>query len=103
LSRHMNVSLDWTVNQLSFPEGNFTTHETGGRIEYSFNPKLYTSIYGQWNNEDDEIIINYRVNWIPKIGSFFYFVVNQSFSTLENNLKLKSTTILGKLIWLFSL
>ena len=103
LNRHINLSLDWTVNQLSFPEGDFTTHEAGGRIEYSFNPKIYTSIYGQWNNEDDEILINYRINWIPKIGSFFYFVVNQSFSTLNSNLKLKSTTILGKLIWLFSI
>jgi len=103
LSRKMNISLDWTVNQLTLPEGDFTTHETGGRVEYSFNPKLYTSIYGQWNNEDDEILINYRVNWIPKIGSFFYFVINQSFSTFNSNLKLKSTTILGKLIWLFSI
>jgi hypothetical protein len=103
INRHMNISLDWTVNNLSFPEGDFTTHEAGGRIEYSFNPKLYTSIYGQWNNEDDEILLNYRVNWIPKIGSYFYFVVNQSFSTSGGNLKLASTTILGKLIWLFSI
>ncbi len=103
LNRNLNLTFDWTVNQLAFPEGNYTTHEAGGRIEYSFNPKVYTSIYGQWNNEDEEILINYRINWIPKIGSFFYFVVNQSFTTFDNNLKLRSTTILGKLIWLFSM
>ena len=79
------------------------TDEVGGRVIYAYNPKLNTSLFGQWNNEDDEILLNYRINWIPKIGSDFYFVINQVIETGNNTLKLAQTTILAKLIWRFAL
>ena len=46
--------------------------------------------------------MNYRINWIPKIGSWFYFVVNQEFDT-SDGITLERTTIMGKLIWRFAL
>jgi len=84
------------------PEQSFTTNEVGGRIDYALNPKLQTGLFAQWNNEDNNILLNYRINWIPKIGSFFYFVINQEFNT-ENSIKLERTTIIGKLIWSFAI
>ena len=102
VNKHLNLGVDWQRNYIQLPQESFTTDEIGGRINYSFNPKLLTSIFAQWNNEEDNILINYRINWIPKIGSFFYFVVNQEFNT-TNSITLKRTTILGKLIWRFAL
>jgi hypothetical protein len=101
LNRHFNMGVDWERNYLQLPEQSFITDELGGRIDYAFNPKLQTSIFAQWNNEDETVLINYRINWIPKIGSFFYFVINQEYNT-NNGFKMEWTTILGKLIWRFA-
>jgi len=102
LNRHLNIGIDWQRNFIQLPEISFTTDELGGRIDYAFNPKLNTSIFAQWNNDDDVVLVNYRINWIPKIGSFFYFVINQAYDT-NNGFKLERTTVLGKLIWRFAI
>ncbi len=103
INRHWNLSAEWSRNYLYFDNLDFVTDEIGGRVIYAYNPKLNTSLYGQWNNEDDEILLNYRINWIPKIGSDFYFVINQVIETGNNTIKLTQTTILAKLIWRFAL
>jgi len=101
-SKHLNIGIDWERNYIQLPEKSFSTDELGGRLDYAFNPKLQTSIFAQWNNEDNNILVNYRINWIPKIGSFFYFVINQEYST-DGSISLERTTVLGKLIWRFAL
>lgn len=103
LNKHLNVGLDWNYNNLDLPGGVLKVHEIGGRIDYALNPHLNSSLFAQWNNESEEILLNYRINWIPKIGSYFYFVVNQNISTQNNQIKLTRTTILGKLIWRFAI
>jgi len=103
INNHWNLSAEWSRNYLYFDELDFLTDEVGGRVIYAYNPKLNTSLFGQWNNEGDEILLNYRINWIPKIGSDFYFVINQVIETGNNTLKLTQTTILAKLIWRFAL
>jgi len=103
INNHWNVSAEWSRNYLYFDDLDFVTDEVGGRVIYAYNPKLNTSLFGQWNNEDDEILLNYRINWIPKIGSDFYFVINQVIETGNNTIRLAQTTIVAKLIWRFAL
>ncbi|HDL19625.1 MAG TPA: hypothetical protein ENH29_11275 [Bacteroidetes bacterium] len=103
VNKHFNLRTDYSYNRLRFPQGDFATHEIGGRAEYAFTTKLYSSFFGQWNNEDDKILFNFRVNWIPVIGSDFYLAVNQLYDTGDGGFKLENTTILSKLIWRFTL
>jgi hypothetical protein len=103
LNKHLNLSFDYLSNYVNLPQKSFITNEVGGRIDYAFSPKLQTSLFAQWNNEENEILLNYRLNWIPKIGSFFYFVVNQNIHTENDSFKIIRTTILGKLIWRFAI
>ncbi len=102
LNKHLSFGVDWSRNDLDMPQGYFKVNDFGGRVNYAFNPKLNSSLFAQWNNEHEEVILNCRVNWIPEIGSFFYFVINQNIDTANNSLKLTSTTILAKLIWRFA-
>jgi len=81
------------------PQGNFTTDDIGGRIEYGFNPKLFSSIFCQWNNQMEEILLNLRIHWIPVVGSDFYLALNQSLDTRNKIIKLSNTTILTKFVW----
>lgn len=101
-NKQLNFNIDWRRNFVQLPEKDFSTDEIDGQVDHAFNPKLNSSIYAQWNTEDDDILVNYRINWIPKIGSWFYFVVNQEFDT-SDGVKLGRTTIMGKLIWRFPL
>ena len=103
LNKHLNVGLDLRQNFLAIPQGRFNVSEVGGRIDFALNTRLNTSLFAQWNSEDGEMLLNYRINWIPKIGSFFYFVINQNVSTGNNTLKLTNTTILAKLVWRFAI
>ncbi|MFZ4740893.1 MAG: DUF5916 domain-containing protein [Bacteroidales bacterium] len=100
-NKHFNITADWTRNEVYFPQGNFITNDIGSCIEYAFTPKLNNSIYGQWNTDSKEILLNYRINWIPIIGSDFYFVVNQRIKTNAGNFELGNLTLLAKYIWRF--
>ncbi len=103
LNKHWNIYTNWARNYVYLPEGDFITDEIGSRIQYAYNPKLNTSLFGQWNTEGEDLLLNFRVNWIPKIGTDFYFVINQSISTNNNEYTLERTTIIGKLIWRFAI
>jgi len=102
VNEHLNLSVDSQWNKLRFGGAEFVTREIGARLEYAFSPKLYTAVFGQWNNEDEEILLNFRLNWIPKIGSDFYLAVNQKIFTGRPGWRLEGTTIQLKFIWRFS-
>jgi hypothetical protein len=102
-SRHINISADYSLNFVYLPERNFRTTNIGGRFEYAFNPKLISSFFGQWNNDDKQILLNIRLHWIPIVGSDAYLALNQTISTLNNRYEFLNTIILGKFIWRFSI
>jgi hypothetical protein len=99
VNKHLNLSVDYAWNRLDFGDGSFTTRETGGRIDYAFTPKLYTSLYSQWNNEDEEIVMNFRLTWIPKVGSDFYLAVNHTVDTGRPTWRRVDTAILAKFVF----
>lgn len=100
-NKHFNITADWIRNDVSLPEGSFITNELGSRLEYAFNPKLISSIYAQWNNYTQEVLLNYRIHWIPVVGSDFYLAINQKVKTENGNLKFTDFALLAKLIWRF--
>jgi len=103
INKNISISSDFTQNYITLPQGTFTVNEFGGRVDLAISPDLFGSVFGQWNNEDDEVLLNFRVNWIPEPGTNFYFVVNQSFETEGSVWRSTNTTVLTKLIWRFVL
>ncbi len=103
LNKHVNASVNYSQNFVSLPGGSFIIHEVSGRLDMAVNPDLFGSIFGQWNNEDKEVLFNFRVNWIPTPGTNFYFVVNQGFDTGNGSWRAVNTTVLSKLVWRFVL
>ncbi len=99
-NKHWNLSGSWAKNYLYLPQGDAVATEISGRVSYAYNPKLNSGIYGQWNSEDEEVMLNFRFNWIPKIGSDFYLIVNQELSTADK-LTVVGTTVMAKFVWRF--
>ncbi len=103
INKNVSISSNFTRNIIELPQGSFIVNEFGGRIDIALNPNLFGSIFGQWNNDDNLVLLNFRINWIPTPGTNFYFVVNQSFDTGRSYWRSTNTTILTKLIWRFVL
>lgn len=101
-NKHLSIGIDYTRNEVQLPTGSFTTYEVGGRINAGLSTTLNTSALLQWNNEDQEININFRLHWIPKIGSDIYFVINQAFDSAAK-IEPSKTTIVAKVSYLFVL
>ncbi len=102
-NKHWNFSGSWTKNYLYMPEGDAIATEISGRVSYAYSPKLYSGLFGQWNSEDEEVLINFRFNWIPKIGSDFYFILNQELSTADDKITIEGTTVMAKFVWRFAI
>ena len=55
----------------------------GARADFAFTPTLFGAVSGQWNNEDEEVILNFRLNWSPRPGSDLFLVINQADGLLK--------------------
>lgn len=99
ISKHLTTSLTYERNWVSLSEGSFTTDLINTRFDYAVSPNVFGSFFSQWNTEDDEVILNYRLQIIPKIGADFFFIVNQVYDTSQRKMDLQKTVVIGKLIW----
>jgi len=100
-TKNFNINLRYEKNIVDLPQGNFETDLIGSRIEYAFTPNLFGSLLNQWNSAADELNINFRLQVIPKIGTDFFLIINQIYSTERGKLDPERGTILAKLIWRF--
>lgn len=99
VNKNLSLSGDFTYNHITINDNTLNTSEVGGRIAYTFSKHLNSSLFAQWNNEQNEMNVNYRFNWKPKIGSDLYIVINQLFST-RDKIRSQDITILAKFVWL---
>lgn len=101
VNKNLSLYADYTTNWISLNNSNFTTNEISSRITYNFSTKISSSLFAQWNNEINEINLNYRFNWKPKIGSDVYLVLNKVLSS-NSKITSKDFVIIAKLIWLIT-
>jgi len=59
----------------------FTAQVHRLRADYAANPRLGTTVFIQWDNEDRRLSLNARLHWIPKPGSDAYLVWNSAWPT----------------------
>ena len=99
---HLSIASDITRNNITLNNLSFVTNEYSTRLTYDFSTKVNSSIFTQWNNELNELNMNYRIKWEPKVGSNFFLVINHLLST-EGKLRTKDFTILAKVVWLITI
>ena len=44
---------------------------------------FFGSALTQWNSEGQKMNVNFRLQYIPKVGADFYLIINQIFNTEE--------------------
>lgn len=84
INKHFNIYGEYTLNRVVFPNGRVITNELAMYLNYAFTTKINLSLFSQYNDLDEVMIYNFRLHWIPKVGSDFYFVYNMGY---EGNFK----------------
>ncbi|MBN1294428.1 MAG: carbohydrate binding family 9 domain-containing protein [Candidatus Latescibacteria bacterium] len=75
-TKNIALSADMTYNHITIGNNEFRTREYGGRMGIDFSTRLSSSIFVQWNNRTKEVITNFRIHYIPRVGSDIYIVYN---------------------------
>ena len=80
------------------------TDEIAFYMNYAFTTKLNFSLFTQYNDLDEIMMYNFRLHWIPKVGSDFYFVYNIGYEEQIKQidyLKPQTTDAAVKLVYRF--
>ncbi len=105
LNKHLNLSEEYTYNYVTLPQGTVTTHEIASYLNLAFNTKLNLSLFAQYNSLEDLMLYNFRLHWIPKIGSDFYLVYNIGYNEPIHQieyLKPSVTAAVAKIVYRFT-
>ena len=65
-------------NQVTMPDGKFTTNLIRARLTYAFTPKIYIQSLLQYNNQSDIWSMNWRFIWQQSAATGLYIVYNQT-------------------------
>jgi hypothetical protein len=104
ISKHLNFRTDYTLNKINLPQGKLTSHELAEYINYAFTTRLDVSLFTQWNSLDDLLLGNFRLHWIPNIGSDLYVVYNRGYDNLKafDFMRPGISAAAAKLVWRFT-
>ncbi len=80
-SKFFRASTGYSYNMVDLPEGQFSTHVVNQRFDVSFTPDLLWNSTVQWNDANDTLGINLRLNWIYRPGADLFVVYNQTWDT----------------------
>ena len=105
INKSLNLTTNITYNDIDLPQGNVITKELSSSINYAINPRLNFSLFSQYNSLDEILFFNFKMHWIPKIGSEFYIVYNRGYEGIKSQLDLLKPSVssgVAKIVWRFT-
>ena len=86
VSRHFNLSLEYSLNRVRFPERDqrFDAHVVRLRVESAFNTKFSINGFIQYNSISDHISPNIRFRYNFREGNDLWLVYNEGFNTARH-------------------
>jgi hypothetical protein len=83
---HLNVDLSYSRNQVTLPNGEFTTGLVGARLLYGFTPRAFFNAFLQYNADTHQVSSNLRFNFTHHPLSDLYLVYNDRRDTTTGDL-----------------
>ena len=77
----LSLEPSYSVNWVTMPEGDFTTHLGRVRFTYTFTPRMYMSGLGQYNSSLNTFSTNLRFRWEWSPGSELFLVYTEDLDT----------------------
>jgi hypothetical protein len=104
INKHLNFTEQYDLNVIAQSDLTNNIQQAISTINYAFTTRFDLALLVQYNSEEDQLLSNFRVHWIPKIGTDLYFVWNNGYSPVKQLDRLKPTVNNGaaKLVWRFT-
>ena len=78
LTDSLSFNIQYRWDDLKLPGGEFSSKLSNIRINYNFSNDWLTSTTLQYDNADDLLSLNFRLNWIYQPGHDLFLVFNQT-------------------------
>ena len=104
VNKHLNFNGGYSLNIVNFSQGEVITNELSLYLNYAFTTKINFSLFSQYNDLDQVMLYNFRLHWIPKVGSDLYVVYNIGYEERIKEidyLKPQTTDAAVKLVYRF--
>jgi hypothetical protein len=83
---HLNMNLNYDRNQVTLPNGAFTTNLVGTRFTYAFTPRSFLNAFIQYNADTHQVSSNIRFDLTHRPLSDLYRVYNDRRDTVTGQL-----------------
>jgi hypothetical protein len=90
-SEHLQFGLDYQVNDIELPAGDFTVRLSALRAQFVFSSTLSWVNLLQYDNVSESVGINSRLHWVPQAGREGFIVLNHSLADRDKNDSFHST------------
>ena len=84
-SRHFRTNVNYQYNDITLPEGAFTTRLFRVQLEIVFSSKLSWINLIQYDDVSEVMGINSRLHWIPQAGREAYLVLNHNLEDYDRD------------------
>ncbi len=81
LQPHVELTLDWSHNEVQLPGGDFAVNTLRFRGDYAASPRLTATAFLQFDDQSDRAAVNARLRWTASPGSDLYVVWNNIWPT----------------------
>jgi len=78
---NLSVNVRYSRNWVDVPDGSFTADLAALRLSYAFSVRLFANALLQYNNFDNSVSANVRLNFIHRPGSDLFVVFNEQRGT----------------------
>jgi hypothetical protein len=89
-SRFFRLSMNYEMNDISLPEGDFITRLMSVNSQVAFNSQLFWVTLLQYDNVSELLGINTRLQWIPRAGQEGFIVLNYGLEDRDKDNTFKS-------------
>ena len=78
---NLTVEVDYELNRVDLPTGDFLTNRLSNRVTYSYSPELFVRGFAQWNSKREVVGGNFLLSYQYRPGSDLYLVYNHAWDT----------------------
>jgi len=82
LPPHISLEPSYSLNAVTLPQGEFTTHLVGSRVNITITPWMFIGALLQYNSTTHSVSSNVRLRWEYQPGSELFVVYNDQRDTL---------------------
>lgn len=98
-SRHALFGVEYSLNEVELPQGDFTVDVVRSRVDLLFDTSLSWSNLIQWDSTSEELGWNSRLRYTLSPGRDFFLVLNQGWNTFGDGFVPLSTDLRFKLAY----